>query len=225
MASNILNFLYDNQDIAYRDFQSRLIPNIAPESVIGVRTPILRKLAKDMVKSGQSTEFLSHLPHKFFEENQLHAFILSEIRDFDTVIRELERFLPYIDNWATCDQLSPIVFRKNKEPLLKLVKTWVKSKHVFTVRFGVKTLMQYWLDEDFDKEYSDIVANIKSKDYYVNMMCAWYFATLAAKHFDDSLPYFKMGCIDEWTRLHALQKAQESYRISIKQKQKLRSLK
>lgn len=225
MVNNVSNFLYANQDKVYRDFQSKLIPNIPYESVIGVRTPVLRKMAKDMVKLGNEKDFIAHLPHAFFEENQLHAFVLSEIRDFNSAIHETERFLPYIDNWATCDQLSPIVFKKNKKLLLNYVKRWVKSKHVFTVRFGIKMLMQYWLDADFDKEYADIVADIKSKEYYVNMMRAWYFATMAAKQFDLVLPYLAKERIDEWTRLRAIQKALESYRVSDEHKQKLRSLK
>lgn len=225
-ASNkkILNSLYALQDVAYRDFNSKLIPNVSVGVFIGVRTPKLRNLAKEIVKSGDWIDFISDLPHNFFEENQLHAFILSEIRDFDLVMDELERFLPYIDNWATCDQLTPIVFKKNKDLVLSYVHKWIRSKHVYTVRFGVKTLMQYWLDNDFDIKYADMVAGIKSDEYYINMMRAWYFATAAAKQFNYILPYFKKGKIDEWTRIRAIQKATESYRVSEENKQKLRLL-
>jgi 3-methyladenine DNA glycosylase AlkD len=221
---NVIGFLYAAQDVRYRDFNAKLIPNVSFESFIGVRTPKLRILAINMVKSGDWVDFVSQLPHKYFEENQLHAFILSEIRDFDVVIRETERFLPYVDNWATCDQLSPKVFKKNKDLLLKYINKWVQSKHVYTVRFGVKMLMQYWLDDDFDEKYADVVADIKSNEYYINMMRAWYFATAAAKQFNRILPYFQKGRIDEWTRIRAIQKAQESYRVSNENKEKLRSL-
>lgn len=223
--NDIAKMLYAAQDNAYRDFNSGLVPNISHDLFIGVRTPILRKMAKDMIKSGEYKDFIALLPHKYFEENQLHAFILSQLRDFDILINELERFLPYVDNWATCDQLSPIVFKKNKDLLLKYVYKWIKSEHAFTVRFGVKTLMQYWLDDDFNEKYADIVADIKTDDYYVNMMRAWYFATASAKQYDRILPYLVPGQIDEWTRKRAIQKAIESYRVSDERKQKLRSLK
>lgn len=220
---NILDSLYALQDTVYRDFNSALIPNVPKDSFIGVRTPSLRKLAKDMIKSGLAKDFVGNLPHKFFEENQLHAFILSYLRDFDVVIRETERFLPYVDNWATCDQLSPGVFKSNKNELLNYVYKWIKSKHTYTVRFGVKVLMQYWLDDDFDEKYADIVANIKSDDYYVNMMRAWYFATGLAKQYERVLPYLQK--LDGWTRKRTIQKSLESFRVSDEHKQELRLLK
>ena len=221
---HVLESLYAVQDSAYRDFNSKPIPNVSKDSFIGVRTPILRKLAKDMVKSGQYKDFISNLPHKFFEENQLHAFILSEMKDFDIVLKQVERFLPFVDNWATCDQLSPNVFKKTPDELLKHVCRWVKSKDVYAVRFGVKTLMQYWLDDKFDEKYADIVANIKTDEYYINMMRAWYFATAAAKQYERILPYFKPGKIDGWTRLRAIQKACESFRVSDAHKKELKHL-
>jgi 3-methyladenine DNA glycosylase AlkD len=220
-----LKSLYVLQDTAYRDFNAKLIPNISKDCFIGIRTPILRKMAKDMVKSGQYKDFISHLPHKYFEENQLHAFILSEIKDFDFVITETDRFLPYINNWATCDQLSPRVFKKNLDMVYEYVFKWIKSKDVYSVRFAIKTLMQYWLDDKFDEKYADMVANINSDEYYINMMRAWYFATAAAKQYDKILPYFKRGKIDEWTRLRAIQKALESFRVSDAHKKELRALK
>ena len=224
MKNDILKSLYAASDTVYRDFNSALIPNISHDLFIGVRTPMLRQIAKNMIKSGEYKDFISNLPHKYFEENQLHAFILSYLHDFNVVINELERFLPYVDNWATCDQLSPVVFKKNKDLVLKYIYKWIKSKHVFTVRFAVKTLMQYWLDDDFDKKYVNLVANIKSDEYYVNMMRAWYFATAAAKQFDNVFYFFENGKIDEWTRRRAIQKALESYRVSDEHKQKLRML-
>lgn len=221
--NKILKTLYANADAVYRDFNSALIPNVSKDCFIGVRTPQLRNLAKDIVKSGEYKDFIDNLPHKFFEENQLHAFILSYLRDFNVVIHETERFLPYVDNWATCDQLSPVVFKKHKDDLIKYVYKWVKSKHTYTVRFGIKTLMQYWLDDDFDEKYVDIVANIKSDDYYVNMMRAWYFATGLAKQYERILPYLQK--LDDWTRKRTIQKAIESFRVSDEHKKKLRSLK
>lgn len=221
---DIIDSLYAAQDVAYKDFNSKLIPNISLDLFIGVRTPILRKMARDMVKSGEYKDFISKLPHKYFEENQLHAFIISEIKDFDIAVNEVSRFLPYIDNWATCDQMSPKVFAKNPNKLLPHIKKWIKSKDVYTVRFGVLGLMRYFLDEKFDIKYVNIVADINSDEYYINMMRAWYFATAAAKHFEKVLPYFKFGRIDEWTRKHAIQKAVESYRISAKNKETLRKM-
>ena len=220
----ILDSLYALQDTVYGDFSAKLIPNISRDCFIGVRTPQLRKIAKDMIKSGQYKDFILCLPHKYFEEDQLHAFVLSEMRDFDMAIKETERFLPFVDNWATCDQMSLRVFKKNLEIVEKYVRKWIKSKDVYTVRFAVKTLMQYWLDDGFDIKYADMVANIKSEEYYVNMMRAWYFATAAAKQFDAVLPYFHRGKLDEWTRLRAIQKATESFRITDKHKEILRVL-
>lgn len=220
---NILETLYALQDAVYRDFNSALIPNLSRDFFIGVRTPQLRILAKDMVKSGEYKGFIDNLPHKFFEENQLHAFILSYLHDFNVVIRETEGFLPYVDNWATCDQLSPTVFKKHKDDLIEYVYKWIKSKHTYTMRFGIKTLMQYWLDDDFDEKYADIVVNIKSEDYYVNMMRAWYFATGLAKQYERILPYLQK--LDDWTRKRSIQKAIESFRVSDEHKKKLRSLK
>ena len=212
------------QDIGYRDFNSKLIPNISSDSFIGVRTPILRKMAKNMIKEGSVKSFIGVLPHKYFEENQLHAFILSELKDFDIAVQEIDRFLPYIDNWATCDQLNPRVFKKNLGLVYKYVCKWIKSKDVYTVRFAVKVLMQYWLDDNFDEKYANMVADIKTDEYYINMMRAWYFATAAAKQFDLILPYFKQGRIDEWTRVRAIRKALESYRVTDKNKVILRGL-
>ena len=222
--NNVLEFLCSVSDAKYKDFSVRLIPNISSESFIGVRTPILRHFAKNMIKSGMANAFIKELPHKYFEENQLHAFILSSLHDFDKVISGTEIFLPFVDNWATCDQMSPCVFKNNLDVLLPYVKKWIKSEKVYTVRFGIKTLMQYWLDDNFDKKYICLVADIKSDEYYVNMMRAWYFATGAAKQFESFLPFFKRGRIDEWTRIHAIQKACESFRVSNKNKKILCSL-
>ena len=217
--------LYTAAEGAYKDFNSKLIPNIAPEKFIGVRTPVLRKIAKDIIKSGDTDDFIAGLPHKYFEENQLHAFILSEIHDFDVVVQEVSGFLPYVDNWATCDQMSPKIFVKNADKLLPYIEKWIKSKHTYTARFAILCLMRYFMDDNFNIKYADMVAKIKSDEYYVNLMRAWYFATGAAKQFDKILPYFQKGKLDDWTRTRAIQKAMESFRVSDKHKQKLRSLK
>jgi 3-methyladenine DNA glycosylase AlkD len=224
LNKTVLDSLYAAQDVDYGDFSAKLIPNISRDCFIGVRTPQLREIAKDMVKSGQYKDFISCLPHKYFEENQLHAFIISQMRDFNMAIKEIERFLPYVNNWATCDQMSPRVFKKNLVLLEKHVCKWIKSKDVYSVRFAIKTMMQYWLDNEFDTKYADMVANVKSDEYYINMMRAWYFATAAAKQFDAILPYFRHGKLDEWTRLRAIQKSCESFRVSDKNKEILRTL-
>ena len=222
--TSVIDFLYALQDRVYRDFNSKLIPNLSPDLFIGVRTPILRKMAKDMIKSGVAKTFISELPHKYFEENQLHAFILSEMSDFDTVVKETERFLPYVNNWATCDQMSPRAFKKNLNNLHKYICKWINSGDTYSIRFGVLCLMRYGLDDNFDIKYVNMVANIKSDEYYVNMVRAWYFATAAAKQYEFILPYLKSGRIDEWTRLRAIQKALESYRVSAKKKEFLRKI-
>ena len=216
--------LFELQDKKYRDFQAKLIPNIDSETVIGIRTPELRKLAKEMAKEPDVGKFLEALPHRWFDENQLHAFIISLTKDYETCIAQAERFLPYIDNWATCDQLSPKVFKKNKEDLLCHIKEWLKSDKTYTVRFAVGMLMEHYLDDDFDPAYPEMVAAIESDEYYVNMMRAWYFATALAKQYDTILPFIEENRLDKWTHNKTIQKAVESYRITAEQKDYLRSL-
>lgn len=212
-------------DKSYANFQRKLIPDIAPESIIGVRTPELRALAKELFKTPQSDEILKELPHKYFEENQLHGFIISEIKDFDECISEIEKFLPYIDNWATCDMLSPKCFRKNKKRIIPYIKEWIKSEHTYTVRFAVGMLMRYFLDDDFNEEYLHIVAAVKSEEYYVNMMLAWYFATALAKKYESALPFLTGHKLSPWVHNKTVQKAIESYRITSEQKLFLKTLK
>ncbi|MBR6902933.1 MAG: DNA alkylation repair protein [Clostridia bacterium] len=221
----IIKELLDLSDQKYRDLQTRILPTVDKDSIIGVRTPLLRSLAKRIYKEPDGAEFLSKLPHKYFDENQLHAFIVSEIKDFDTCIKEVCRFLPYIDNWATCDQLSPKVFKKHKPELLVYIKRWLESHHTYTVRFGVGMLMQHYLDGDFKPCYADMVSNIKSDEYYINMMIAWYFATALAKQYDTAIKYIENKKLDTWTHNKAIQKAIESYRISDEHKEYLRGLK
>lgn len=224
-GEDIRNELYKLQDIKYRDFQSKLIPNIDPETVIGVRTPILRKLAKDLSKNEDIRDFLKELPHRYFDENQLHAFLISGMKDYDECLKELKCFLPFIDNWATCDQLSPKVFKKHRRELLPEIKKWIKSDETYTVRFGIGMLMEHYLDEDFDVSYPDLVAGIRSEEYYVNMMSAWYFATALAKQYEDILPFIENNRLDIWTHNKTIQKAVESFRITDEQKVYLKSLK
>ena len=225
MIQKIREELFRLQDTGYRDFQMKLIPTAGPETMIGVRTPALRKYAKALVKAGQADEFLKNLPHTYFDENQLHAFILSELKDYDLCIEETDRFLPYVDNWATCDQLSPRVFKKNHARLSEKIPEWISSQETYTIRFGIGMLMQHFLDEDFDPAYPETVAGIRSEEYYVNMMIAWYFATALAKQYDTVLPYLEQRRLDPWTHNKTIQKAVESYRITAEQKEYLKSLK
>ncbi len=225
LVDEIRKELYLLQDIKYRDFQLKLIPTAKPDTLIGVRTPELRKYAKKLVNQENIQEFLHDLPHRFFDENQLHAFIISEIKDYDLCMRELLSFLPFVDNWATCDQLSPKVFMKHRSELIQQIKTWIQSEQTYTVRFGIGMLMQHFLDEDFDPIYPKIVSNIESDEYYVNMMIAWYFATALAKQYDAVLPFITDQKLNAWAHNKTIQKAIESYRITPEQKVYLRSLK
>lgn len=216
--------LFALQDKAYADFQSKLLPTVARETVIGVRTPDLRKMAKQISKTPAAQEFLHNLPHRWFDENHLHAFILSEEKDFDTCIAELERFLPCIDNWATCDQLSPRCFKKHTTELLPLIRRWMASRHTYTVRFGIGTLMRYFLDGEFKPEYLEWVASIRSDEYYIRMMQAWFFATALAKQWDATLPYITHRRLEKDTHGKTVQKAVESLRITPEQKALLRAM-
>ena len=217
--------LFKMQDMDYRDFNSKLIPTVDKESMIGIRTPDLRKYAKQLGKSSDAIEFLQTLPHKYFDENQLHAFIVSEIKDFNSCVDKVNEFLPYIDNWATCDQLSPKVFKKHHKELINYIEIWLKSDKVYTVRFGIGMLMEHFLDEDFDISYLETVSNIRSDEYYVNMMIAWYFATALAKRYENIIPFIENRRLDIWTHNKAIQKAVESLRISDEKKEYLKSLK
>ena len=216
--------LFELQDESYRELQKKIIPTADPGSVIGVRTPQLRAFAKELLKSGDVSAFLDDVPHSYFDENQLHAFIVSEIKDYGRCIAEVERFLPYVDNWATCDQLSPKVFKKHCPELLERIKTWIASDETYTIRFGIGMLMQHFLDVDFDPAYPEMVAGIRSEEYYVNMMIAWYFATALAKQYEAVLPYIEGSRLEPWTHNKAIQKSVESYRITPEQKEYLKTL-
>ncbi len=217
--------LFRLQDEKYRDFQVKLIPTVDPGTAIGVRTPALRTLAKKVIRREDFGEFLQDLPHQYFDENQLHAFAVSEIKDYEKCLEEVNRFLPYADNWATCDQMSPKVFRKHKEELLAEIRKWIRSEHTYTVRFGLGMLMQHYLDEEFDPAYPELAAGIRSEEYYINMMIAWYFATALAKQYETVIPYIEQRRLDVWVHNKTIQKSVESYRISPERKEYLKSLK
>lgn len=216
--------LFALQDTEYQVFQSKLMPTIPPETVIGVRTPLLRKLAKELAGTPQAEHFLQSLPHRYYEENNLHAFLIEKIRDYDTALAETERFLPYINNWATCDCFCPKVFAKHKAELLIPLRRWLGSDQTYTVRYAMGMLMRYYLDEDFQPEYLAWVAGVHSEEYYLNMMRAWYFATALAKQPDAALPWLTDRRLDVWTHNKTIQKAAESYRIPPEMKQQLREL-
>jgi len=224
--NEIIQKLFELQDEKYRNFQSKLIPTINPESIIGVKTPELKTLAKDISKGNEilRNDFLSDVPHRYFEENQLQAFIISDEKDFDKCIDYLENFLPYIDNWATCDQLCPAIFKKNHSKLLPYINKWINSNYTYTIRFAIKLLMQHFLNEDFKPEYLEMVAKVESSEYYINMMRAWYFATSLAKQYESTITVIQEKRLDIWTHNKTIQKAIESFRITPEQKTYLRSL-
>lgn len=223
--NEIRQALFRMQDTKYRDFQAKLLPTVNPQSIIGVRTPQLRTFAKTLYKQNDFSDFLNTLPHKYFDENQLHAFLICEIKDFDFCLEKLKKFLPFVDNWATCDQMSPKIFKKHKKSLLEQIKIWILSEKTYTVRFAVGMLMQHFLDEDFDLEYPKMVLKIHSEEYYIKMMIAWYFATALAKQYNAVLPFLENQNLEKWTHNKSIQKALESYRITDEQKKYLRTLK
>ncbi len=217
--------LFRMQDKDYGMLQAKIIPNIPADRIIGVWTPALRTFAKSLYKDTDIDAFLSCLPHQYFDEDQLHAFVISQEKSFDKCIAQVDAFLPFVDNWATCDQLSPKVFKKEPDKLLPYIETWIKSDKTYTVRFAIGMLMQHFLGENFDTKYADMVAQVKSDEYYVNMMIAWYFATALAKQYESILPYIEQKRLDDWTHNKAIQKSVESYRITDEQKKYLKSLK
>ena len=224
-SMGVLARLMELRDEKHADFQRKLLPTVAKDRVIGVRTPALRALAREMGGTPESEAFLCRLPHAYFDENQLHAFLLSEEKDFSRCIALVEAFLPYVDNWATCDQMSPKAFKKHHQELLQYIQKWLRSDHVYTVRFAVGMLLQHDLDEDFDPVYLEWVAGVRSDAYYVRMMIAWYFATALAKQYQAALPYIEKKRLEPWTHNKAIQKSIESYRITDEQKEYLKTLK
>lgn len=222
---DILQELFKLQDKKYAAFQANLTPTLSADCFIGVRNPDTRALAKRIYKEGNYEDFLNQLPHRYYEENMVHGFILSEMKDYDTCMEYVEKFLPYIDNWAVNDCMSPKCFKKNKNRLIEKVRLWSASNDTYTCRFGVKTLMSLYLDNDFKPEYLDIPAVIRSDEYYVNMMTAWFFATALAKQWDATFPYIEGKRLDKWTHNKTIQKARESFRITPEQKQLLNTYK
>lgn len=217
--------LLSMQDIPYREFQKKLIPNIDPETIIGVRTPQLRHLARTLRGTQEAADFMAALPHRFFEENQVHAFLIAQEKDFDVCLAQVNRFLPFVDNWATCDQLSPRTLKTDLPRLLSSIRVWLTSEHPYTVRFGVNCLMQGYLGDAFDPGQLERVAALRQEDYYVRMGVAWYFATALSLQYDAALPYIVQGRLAPWTHNKAIQKAIESFRVSPEHKDALRALK
>ena len=236
--------LFALQDNEYKAFHSKLMPTIDADRIIGIRTPKLRKLAKDLYRQAVGSTvkrdnipgnhadadaapinlFMKELPHYYYEENNLHGLFIEQIRDFDACIAALDTFLPYVDNWATCDMMAPKVLGKEKEKLLTAIRRWIRADSVYEVRFAIGMLMRHFLDGDFRTEYADMVAAVSSPEYYINMMRAWYFATALAKQYDAVLPYLQENRLDKWTHNKTIQKAIESYRITPEQKAELKAL-
>lgn len=217
--------LFELQDVKYKEFHCKLVPTVDPEKIIGIRSPIMAKFVKQFAKEPQAKEFIKVLPHEYYDENSVHAYLVSIIKDIDTAIAETERFLPYVDNWATCDSFAPKIFKKYPGKVYEKIEKWVNSDKTYTIRFGVGLLMSNYLDDYFSPEHPKLVASIHSDEYYVNMMLAWYFATALAKQHDTILPYFEEFRLDTWVHNKAIQKCIESYRIDDDTKQYLRTLK
>lgn len=223
--NNYQKKLFELQDKDYAKFTAKLTPNVEEELFIGVRVPQVRKLAKELAKDTEHPEFLKALPHKYFDENMLHGLLICEIKDYDECVKELDRFLPFVDNWAVCDITSPKVFKKSHHKLIKDTIRWANSKEIYTSRFGLGILMAHYLDDDFKPEYLEIPAKIKTEEYYLQMMIAWYYATALAKQWDATIPYIEKGVLDKWIHNKTIQKARESYRITPEQKEYLKTLK
>ena len=225
MQKTIQQQLFELQDLKYRDFHAKLVPGMNVNDIIGVRTPELRKFAKQLAKDERVGDFLAVLPHRYLDEMNLHGFIISELKDYNECLEEIERFLPYVNNWATCDLLSPKAFKqkKNRVRLIEDIKRWMASDEPFIIRFGIEMLMSFCLDEDFKPEYLKWVSDIRHEHYYVKMMVAWYFATALAKQWESTLPYIVESTLEKWTHNKAIQKAVDSYRITPEQKELLKS--
>ena len=210
-------------DDEYRNFHKGLI-KLPEERILGVRTPALRSYAKQLIKEGRADEFLAELPHYYYDENQLHAFIVSELKDYGRAVAETDRILPFVDNWATCDQLRPKCFKKHRAELIDEVYRWLGSEKTYTIRFGIGMLLVHYLGEDFKPEYMEKVSRIRSEEYYIRMMIAWYFAEALAKQYDTAIEYIRGGVLDEWTHNKAIQKARESFRVPTEVKEYLKTL-
>lgn len=224
-ALKVREKLFQMQDLSYRDFHASLMPTVDKQWVIGVRTPELRKFAKEFSRTEEACEFIKVLPHEYYEENNLHGFLIEKIKDYEKCIEELDRFLPYVDNWATCDMCVPKVLKKHLPELEVKIDEWMASGKTYTIRYGIGMLMRFYLDDNFQPEYLDKVADVVSEEYYVKMMVAWYFATALAKQYDAALSYIEEQRLEQWIHNKAIQKAVESRRITKKQKEYLKTLK
>ena len=216
--------LFSLSDEKYREFSSKLMPTVDKNKVMGVRTPTLRKFCSELYKSAGYEDFMRDLPHRYYEEDNLHALLIDKIKDFDECVSEIERLLPYIDNWATCDMLRPKALKKDPQKLLKFIYKWLASDKVYTVRYAIGCLCSFYLDDNFSTEQLAAVAEIRSEEYYINMMIAWYFATALAKQYESTIVYLQERKLPEWVHRKTIQKAVESYRISDETKAYLRSL-
>ena len=225
MIKKVQQMLFELEDLGYKEFHSHLMPTVDPDTVIGVRTPELRRLAGKLAKDPEINLFLDTLPHTYYEENNLHGFILERIKDYEACVEAVDIFLPYIDNWATCDMFTPKVFKKHLPELLEKIMEWMSSEKTYTVRFGIKILMNYYLDEAFSPVYLEMVAGVKSDEYYINMMIAWFFATALAKQYEDTVPYLEEKRLERWIHNKTIQKAVESRRIEEQKKIFLKTLK
>ncbi|MBQ9196032.1 MAG: DNA alkylation repair protein [Clostridia bacterium] len=223
--NDVLNRLLSLRDPDNAAFQSKLAPGINADRFLGVRTPEIRKLGKALQNTPEAAAFMDALPHFYFDENNLHAVLIEGIKDFESCVASLDRFLPFVDNWATCDIMSPKCFKKHLPELLSHIRRWMNSTHPYTCRFGIGMLLRWYLDDAFDPQYLDWVAALRSEEYYVNMMIAWYFATALAKQYNAALPYLQNKKLAPWTHNKAIQKAIESYRVTPEQKEALRGLK
>lgn len=212
------------QDPAYRDFHSNLMPGIDKDTIIGIRTPQLRRFAKQLAQKAEAEQFLHRLPHQYYEENNLHMMLVAQIKDYESCLAEVERFLPYVDNWATCDLPAPKCFEKHKKELITVIRKWISSEKIYVVRYGIGLLLRLYLDADFDPAYLELVTAVQSEEYYVNMMIAWYLATALAKQWEETIPYLEERRLSEWVHRKTIQKAVESYRITKEKKEYLRSL-
>ena len=225
LENTVRDELFKLQDLGYRDFHAKLMPTVDKDKIIGIRTPLLRKFARDFNKTPEAKQYLDVLPHKYYEENNLHGFLIEQIKDYDETVARLDKFLPFVDNWATCDLIKPKAFKKRPSPLLTKAEEWMRASDTYTVRFGIGVLINYYLDDGFDSALPQTVADIRSEEYYINMMIAWYFATALAKQYEAALPYLEEKRLDVWTHNKTIQKAVESYRITDEQKAYLKTLK
>lgn len=221
----IITDLFTMQDLKYQLFHSKLMPTVDSEKVIGVRMPLLRNYAQKLSKNPDVGEYMDVLPHTYYEENNLHGLLIEKMKNYEDIIDALDKFLPYVDNWATCDMIAPKIFKNHLSELEEKIKAWISSGHTYTIRFGLNMLLKYYLDDAFKSEYLDMAASVDSDEYYVKMMVSWYFATALAKQYENTIPYLEQHKLKPWIHNKTIQKAIESFRITATQKEYLRTLK